>query len=162
MPFYNNGNEIYKNVGVMHAVVFADRAQEAKSAQVVGHNQNFDGLKKRKNSDRNGQKSEKSKSSNKKCSSWSRLGAKKVNFLIKIAWSRFAKMLSPLEQEQQFWKNVMQKVSWSIKIMKEASWSLHFWCKFVTNLVEDKFFAFGSASAERNESHQNQVDAHFG
>ena len=51
-----DGYEIYKNVGVMHAVVFAHRAQEAKSAQVVGHNQNFNGLKKRKNSDRNGQK----------------------------------------------------------------------------------------------------------
>ena len=58
-PFCNY--EIYKNVGVMHAVVFADRAQEAKSAQVMGHNQNFNGLKKRKNSDRNGQKSDKSK-----------------------------------------------------------------------------------------------------
>ena len=63
-----DGYEIYKNVGVMHAVVFAPRAQEAKSAQVVGHNQNFSGLKKRKNSDRNGQKSEKSKSNEKKCS----------------------------------------------------------------------------------------------
>ena len=31
-----DGNEIYKDVGVMHAVVFADRAQEAKSAQVMG------------------------------------------------------------------------------------------------------------------------------
>ena len=26
MQFYKNGNEIYKNVGVMHAVVFADGA----------------------------------------------------------------------------------------------------------------------------------------
>ena len=56
-----DGYEIYKNVGVMHAVVFADRAQEAKSAQVMGRLQNFNGLKKRKNSDRNGQKSDKSK-----------------------------------------------------------------------------------------------------
>ena len=31
-----NGYEIYKNVGVMHAVVFADGAQEAKNAQVMG------------------------------------------------------------------------------------------------------------------------------
>ena len=28
--------KFYKNVGVMHAVVFADRAQEAKSAQLMG------------------------------------------------------------------------------------------------------------------------------
>ena len=63
-----DGYEIYKNVGVMHAVVFADRAQEAKSAHVMGRLQNFHGLKKRKNSDRNGQKSEKSKYICKKCS----------------------------------------------------------------------------------------------
>ena len=80
-----NGYEIYKNVNVMHAVVFADRAQEAKSEQVVGHNQNFNGLKKRNNSDRNGQKSEKSKSNDKKCSYRGRLGVKKVNFFIENA-----------------------------------------------------------------------------
>ena len=31
-----NGHEIYKNVSMMHAVVFADRAPEAKNAQVIG------------------------------------------------------------------------------------------------------------------------------
>ena len=45
----------------MHAVVFADGVREAKNAQVVGRLHNFDGLKKRKNSDRNGQKSDMSK-----------------------------------------------------------------------------------------------------
>ena len=63
-----NGYEIYKNVGMMHAVVFADRAPEAKNAQVMGENQNSEGVKKRKNRDRNGQKSEKSKYNGKKCS----------------------------------------------------------------------------------------------
>ena len=63
-----NGYEIYKNVGMMHAVVFADRAPEAKNAQVMAENQNSKGLKKRKNRDRNGQKSEKSKYNGKKCS----------------------------------------------------------------------------------------------
>ena len=106
-----DGYEIYKNVGVMHAVVFAHRAQEAKSAQLVGHNQNFSGLKKRKNSDRNGQKSEKSKSNDKKRSYRGRLGVKKVKILIEFAWSRFAKLCSPCGQEAQFWKIVMRKVS---------------------------------------------------
>ena len=46
---------------MMHAVVFADRAPEAKNSQVICENQNSKGLKKRKNSDRNGQKSDKSK-----------------------------------------------------------------------------------------------------
>ena len=80
-----NGYEIYKNVGMMHAVVFADGAQEAKNAQVIGQTQNSKGLKKRKNSDRNGQKSEKSKSNDKKCSYRGRLGVKKVKFSIKSA-----------------------------------------------------------------------------
>ena len=62
-----NGYEIYTNVGVMHAVVFADRAQEAKSAQVMGRLQNFNRLKERKNSDRNGQKSDKNKEDDKQC-----------------------------------------------------------------------------------------------
>ena len=35
-----NGCEIYKNVGMIHAVVFADRAPEAKNAQVMGENEN--------------------------------------------------------------------------------------------------------------------------
>ena len=48
-----DGYEIYKHVGVMHAVVLADRAQEAKHAQFMGHNQNFEGLKKRTDRDRN-------------------------------------------------------------------------------------------------------------
>ena len=40
-----NGCEIYKNVRMMHAVVFADRAPEAKNAQVIGENQNSKGFK---------------------------------------------------------------------------------------------------------------------
>ena len=39
--------EIYKNVGVMHAVVFADGALEAKNAQVTCEKQDVEGLKKR-------------------------------------------------------------------------------------------------------------------
>ena len=63
-----NGHEIYKHVGMMHAVVFADRAPEAKRAQVICESQNSEGLKKRKNSVRNGKKSDKSKSNGKQCS----------------------------------------------------------------------------------------------
>ena len=63
-----DGYEIYKNVGVMHAVVFADGALEAKNAQVTSRLQNLNGLKKRTNGDRNGEKSDKSKSNDKTCS----------------------------------------------------------------------------------------------
>ena len=45
---------------MMYAVVAAERVPEAKNAQVMGENQNPKGLKKRKNGDRNGQKSDKS------------------------------------------------------------------------------------------------------
>ena len=80
-----NGYEIYKNVIMMHAVVFADEAQEAKNAQVMGQTQNPKGLKKRKISERNGPKSDKSNSNDKKCSYRGRLGVKKVEFSIKSA-----------------------------------------------------------------------------
>ena len=56
----------FKNVGMMHAVVFADQAPEANNAQVKGENQNSKGLKKQTNSDRNGQKSDKSKQNQEK------------------------------------------------------------------------------------------------
>ena len=64
-----DGYEIYKNVGVMHAVVFADRALGAKNAPHCSQKQYFEEGMERKNGDRNGQKSEKSKSNDKKCSS---------------------------------------------------------------------------------------------
>ena len=97
----------------------------AKNARDCSQKQYFDAGMERKNGDRNGQKSEKSKLNDKKCSYWGRLGLNKMKLLIKTVWSRFAKMLSPLEQEQQFWKNVMQKVSWNMKSIKLAVWSLH-------------------------------------
>ena len=62
----------------MYAVVAVDRAPDSKNAQVMGENQNPKGLKKRKNSDRNSQKSDKSKSNVKKCFFKGRLGVKKV------------------------------------------------------------------------------------
>ena len=61
-----DGYEIYKNVGVMHAVVFADRALGAKNAPHCSQKQYFEEGMERTNSDRNGQKSENSKSSYKK------------------------------------------------------------------------------------------------
>ena len=64
----SNGCEIYKHVRMMLAVVFADRAPEAKNAQVMGDNQNSKELKKGTKSDRNGQKSDKSNSNEIKCS----------------------------------------------------------------------------------------------
>ena len=148
--------QIIKIVAAMHTLIFADGALGAKNARDCSQKQYFDAGMERTNGDRNGQKTEKSKYNYKKCSSWGRLGVKKIKFLIKIAWSRFAKMLSPLEQEQHFWKNVMQKVSWNMKSIKKAAWSLHFWCKFVTIPGQNNFSAFGSASAKRNENHLNQ------
>ena len=134
----------------MHTLIFADGALGAKNARDCSQKQYFDAGMERQNGDRNGQKSEKSKLNDNNCSYWGCLGVKKVNVLIKIAWSRFAKMLSPLEQEQHFWKNVMQKMSWSMKNIKEAVWSLHFWCIFVSRSVVPKFFSAGSALAEPN------------
>ena len=145
----------------MHTLIFADGALGAKNARDCSQKQYFEEGTERKNGDRNGQKSEKSKYNYKKCSYRGRLGVKKVNFLIKIAWSRFAKVCSPLEQEQHFCKNVMQKVSWNMKSIKEAVWSLHFWCIFVTNPVVDSFMASCSALAIVFWKSQNQLRACF-
>ena len=146
----------------MHAVVFADRAPEAKNAHVMGENRNSKGLKKRKNSDRNGQKSEKSKYNENKCSIWGRLGGKKVKNMIESAWSCFLKMCFPLRREALFWKKAMRKVSWNIKIMKVVSCSLHFWHKFTSMSVQHSFFAPRSALASVFWKSQNQPCGHFG
>ena len=77
--------EIHKIARVMHAVVFADGALGAKNAPHCSQKQYFEEGMERTNSDRNGQKSEKSKSNAKKCSYRGRLGVKKVEFSIKSA-----------------------------------------------------------------------------
>ena len=68
MQIGNNDYEIYKKIGVMHAVVFADRAQEAKSAQVMGRLQNSNGLKKRKIAIGTGKRAIRANNMTKKCS----------------------------------------------------------------------------------------------
>ena len=94
--------KIDKIVATMHTLIFADGALGAKNARDCSQKQYFDAGMERKNGDRNGQKSEKSKYNYRKCSYRGRLGIKKIKDLIKIARSRFAKMSSPLEQEQHF------------------------------------------------------------
>ena len=62
-PKRNNcitGYGIYKLACVMHALVFADGALEAKNAQVMGHNQNFEGGTERKKSEPNEPRDDKS------------------------------------------------------------------------------------------------------
>ena len=77
--------EINKLAAVMHTSIFADGALGAKNARDCSHKQYFDLGMERKNGDRSGQKSEKSKSNDKQCSYRSRLGVKKVKFLIENA-----------------------------------------------------------------------------
>ena len=97
-----NGYEIYKNVGMMHAVVFADRAPEAKNAQVMGENENSQGLKKRKNSDRNGQESEKSKSNDKKLCFWGRFGGEKSEKFDRKCLQLFFEIVLPTAARSTF------------------------------------------------------------
>ena len=77
--------EINKIASMMHTLIFADGALGAKNAPHCSQKQYFEEGMERKNSDRNGQKSEKSKSNDKKCSYRGRLGVKKVKFSIKSA-----------------------------------------------------------------------------
>ena len=50
----------------------------------------------------------------------------------------------------------MQKVSWSMKSIQEAAWSLHFWCIFVTRSDYPNCFASCSALAIVFWKSQNQ------
>ena len=71
--------EIGKIIATMHTLIFADGALGAKIARDCSQKQYFEEGMERKNGDRNGQKSEKSKYNYKKCSSRDRLGVEKVN-----------------------------------------------------------------------------------
>ena len=146
------------NVAYTH---FCWRGSGGEKCTDCSQKQYFDAGMERKNRDRNGQKSEKSKYNYNKCAYRGRLGVKKMNFLINITWSRFAEMLSPLEQEHFFWKYVMQKVSWNMKSIKEAVWSLHFWCIFVSRCGVDSFLASCSALAIVFAKSQNQLGGRF-
>ena len=77
--------EINKIASMMHTLIFADGALGAKNAPHCSQKQYFEEGMEQTNSDRNGQKSEKSKSNDKKCSYRCRLGVKKVEFSIKSA-----------------------------------------------------------------------------
>ena len=77
--------EIDKIVATMHTFIFANGALEAENARDCSQKQYFDAGMERKNGDRNGQKSEKSKSNHKKCSYRGRFGVKKVKcFSLKL------------------------------------------------------------------------------
>ena len=52
--------EFCKIRGVMHTIIFADGTLEAKNAQVMGHNQNFEGGTERKKSEPNEPRDDKS------------------------------------------------------------------------------------------------------
>ena len=50
--------EFHKIASAMHTSLFADWAQEAKNAQVMGRSDNFDGLMERKKAEPNEQRSD--------------------------------------------------------------------------------------------------------
>ena len=60
--------EIDKIVASMHTLIFGGGAMGARNARDCSQKQYFDAGMERKNGDRNGQKSEKSKLNHKKCS----------------------------------------------------------------------------------------------
>ena len=77
--------EIHKNVGVLHAVVFADGALEAKSARVSSHRLFLKGAWSEQKANRTSNGATRASESEKKGSYQGRLGIKKVIFLIENA-----------------------------------------------------------------------------
>ena len=135
---------------------FCRAALEAKSARDCSQKLLFEGGMERQNSEPNEQWSDKGEQKWQTRLLWRPFGGQKSDFLMKSVRSRFAKSCLPLQREALVWKHVIRKVSWNMKIMKEGSCSLHFWCKFAPRSVGHNYFAFRSASAEPNENHKNR------
>ena len=91
-----------------------------------------------------------------------RLGVKKVIFLFEDGRSRFSEMCFPPKAGSTFLQNSATKNDVMQRCMQNAFCNLHFRCKLASRSGGHKFFAFRSASAERNENHKNQVDGRFG
>ena len=73
-----DGYEIYKNVGVMHAVIFADGALGAKNAPHCSQKQYFEGGMERKIANRTSKGATRANRSGKNGSYQGRLGVRKV------------------------------------------------------------------------------------
>ena len=124
--------EIHKFAGVMHAVVVADGALEAKWARHSSHRPFLKSSRSGKMAIWTAKRPTKASRKGKPDPFWSRLGGKKVICLIGSAKNRFAKLCFPCGQEAQFWKNVSRKMSWSIKNMKKWCCNLNVWCKLAS------------------------------
>ena len=74
--------EIYKNVSVLHAVVFAEGALAAKSARESIHRLFLKGARSEKRANRTSNRATRASKSDKNSSYEGRLGVKKVNMLI--------------------------------------------------------------------------------
>ena len=59
LSFQNKQRMVHKMASAMHTVVFVDWAMEAKNAQVMSENQNYDGRLERNVDEPSGQKSDK-------------------------------------------------------------------------------------------------------
>ena len=90
-----------------------------------------------------------------------RLGVKKVRFLFEDGRSRFSEMCFPPRAGSTFLQKIGKINDVMQRCMQNAFCNLHIRCKIASRSVVDKFFAFRSASAERNENHKNQPDDGF-
>ena len=97
-----NGCEIYKNVSMMHAIVFADRALEANRARDSSHRRFLMGPRGGKIAIRTTKRATRASQMGKKGSSLGLSGGKRVMCLIGSAKIRFAKMCSPQQREAYF------------------------------------------------------------
>ena len=78
-------SEINKNVSVLHAVVFAEGALEAKNARESSHRLFLKGARSEKRANRTSNRATRASKSDKSSSYEGRLGVKKVKFSIESA-----------------------------------------------------------------------------
>ena len=143
----------------MQTVVFANGSRRRKLdvSQAV-----FEGDTERAHSEANEQQSDKSKHNLQKVIILNPFGGQKSEMFDRRCSKSFSKMCFPPQPGSTFLQTIGKKNDVMQRCMQNAFCNLHFRCKFAPMSVQHSFFAFRSASAERNENHKNRPADRFG
>ena len=137
-------------------VRFCKRGSEAKNARGCSHRLFLEEARSGHIAKRTSNGATRANENYKNGSDKRRLGVKKVRFLIEDVRNRFSEMCFPPRAGSTFLQNNDKKHDVMQRCMQNAFCNLHFRCKFASRSDRHKFFAFRSASAERNENHKNR------
>ena len=102
-------SEFHKIASAMHTFVFADRALEAKNAQITGHSETFDTLMERTNTEPNDQRSDRNGQSDENSRFALLQGVQTVVFLMQTCVGRSSKNALPTEGRGALFHKMMTR-----------------------------------------------------